>query len=430
METSDKESSPPSADTKLSRRMFFEKAAKVAAAAGVVGLGTLDSKQKPDSPKEVTPPFLEETTPAPEKELTSFSPKIIMIDFVSGKPIEGTHQLVPSDEEAIIHKQGETSVVSGFLTQFHNHGELVAHAIKSTWKQGGFEATTDIQLYPAQNILDLQSVRPIPDDELGNPGFAIDTDPKAIINALTQVPDQKIVNISLQLGKDMEFALIKKEKHEVTPIDEDGVGFSDKDGKVYWASAGTTEFSLATGEKLRPLTAEENQAYMKQKKEEVPEIFDINPPTPQIKGAYRKEKATENLKQLLEVCQRFPDKLFVSATGNFGDDIRDARKNLSASWPSNLLLAAEWSRRSEEPRNNVYGADIYVDNYWSGLNYGSSFSTAMLSGYASILEAQGLPIEEIKQKLITSSDRKTFSADGEEQETRVFSPQKLGVLEK
>ncbi len=121
-----------------------------------------------------------------------------------------------------------------------------------------------------------------------------------------------------------------------------------------------------------------------------------NSKRPKIIGAYDKTKAIENLPKLFQVVNTYPDKLFVVALGNYGEDIRDAKDHFADKWPNNLLFIGQYF----DHFLLVKGADLYVSA--QRLN-GSSFSTAVISGYAELFFREGLSLGEVKQKLLQSS---------------------------
>ncbi|MBI4097294.1 MAG: hypothetical protein HY428_02665 [Candidatus Levybacteria bacterium] len=149
-------------------------------------------------------------------------------------------------------------------------------------------------------------------------------------------------------------------------------------------------------------------------------------------GAYRKETAVESLRQLFDVCKTFPEKLFFAAAGNYGDDIREARKILADEWPPNVLIIGEWMREkdtrgTEYPRNNVYGADLYAEN--TGFWEGSSVSTAIISAIAAYLRSFRATHDEIKRKLLVEySDTVRFVPEEKTNDSHVNSAQTASVF--
>jgi len=225
------------------------------------------------------------------------------------------------------------------------------------------------QLYPLQSLINPKLVE-FGRDKLDNSMLSISLEPEPIVKVLKNFPQQKVVNLSLQVGK---MGFVYEEK---------------------WLEPQAREISPGVYEEKTIVQTYE---------------------TPQVKtqDAYTLENAQENLPKLFELCRSFPDKLFVAACGNTRDDIREARKLLASDWPNNLLLIGEWDdtfkyRQGNSDYGYVYGADIYVDNQSLGLEHGSSFSTPVVGALASIMMNQGLTVEETKEKILHSCDSKKF----------------------
>ncbi|PIZ61905.1 hypothetical protein COY16_05710 [Candidatus Roizmanbacteria bacterium CG_4_10_14_0_2_um_filter_39_13] len=127
-----------------------------------------------------------------------------------------------------------------------------------------------------------------------------------------------------------------------------------------------------------------------------------------FEGAYSGDKGANSMRELFKLANAYPEKLFIAAAGNYGDDIREFRSELSAEWPNNILLCGQWNSQKNAPEimtGNVHGADIYVDSQEQGFKQeGSSFSTAAISAYASILAQKGYDIPTIKATLLESCE--------------------------
>jgi hypothetical protein len=162
-------------------------------------------------------------------------------------------------------------------------------------------------------------------------------------------------------------------------------------------------------------------------------------PKSEYHGAYEKERAVESLRELIQMVDAYPEKMFFAAAGNNGDDIREARKLLEANdeWPENLLLAAEWERDDHgygRPANDVYGGDIYSDPKPLALWGGSTQSTQTMSSLAAYLQMKGYEIPqaipEIKRILLEEcAEQEEYIADPISfvppltEKAKVFSPE-------
>ncbi len=133
-------------------------------------------------------------------------------------------------------------------------------------------------------------------------------------------------------------------------------------------------------------------------------------PSIEIVGAYDREKARENLPKLFAVANAYPDKLFFAAAGNEGEDFEETLRELKDQKPKNLIIVGQWTG-NYGPTNQVFGADIYVDNGKLGILDGSSFSTPVLTAYAEILSRQGLSQDEVLGKIKASSHQEDYDFD-------------------
>lgn len=301
-----------------------------------------------------------------------------------------------------LKKYPKGTLVYGALRTFGRHGELVAGAMRKTLKQYGYHITPHI--IPLQEIINPASVE-FTIDELGNRQFFITVEPESIIEMLKKFPDQKVVNFSFQMGK-LGFRLTEKEKKLIGPIEYPRGSVMVLGDKV------TYSISLPNGEKINVSTEEEYNRLLEESfvksQEKAFQVIDAKYPGYTAVGAYsRGENNFPNFEKLLKLCGAFPDKLFVCAGGNFRDNILEIREVLKDSWPQNLLVVAEWLQ-GKGPRDDMKGADIYVNNDALGLPEGSSFSTPVISALASILVNNRLIKEEIKQKLFSFCDTVTY----------------------
>lgn len=393
-----------------------------------------------------------------KKELIPYSPSITIVDAAPSKPTEGLIQkeLAPTHDEMVKTMLGENyiskaqieqefgpdyeqkwdevvnkypqALVYTLVDQYFGHGEKVARALESTLERSRLQST-GINILSLQEIFDKDSIELI-EDSSGNPGVSLNFDQKRIIELLKNDPS-RVVNGSFQVGNVELFQKVNK----YTVIRAD---YIDSEGivRTYSSSDDTTAtFPIDSTYK----DAQGNEVPLKLKEE--PKIKDIKSTSLSIVGAYTKEKAMENLPKLFEVCNAYPDKFFVFAGGNTGEDFREAMEALKDQVPKNLLITAEWVKGNfggfeyEGPplysydgkfHGGVWGPNIYVNNDELGAPGGSSFSVPEIAASIDILLKKGLSFEEAKAKILASSDvHKMQVAEGTEYTALVFNPSKF-----
>jgi hypothetical protein len=322
-------------------------------------------------------------------------------------------------EKRVFSKYPRLALVYGFMEQFARHGENVASVMRLALGRSEFEG--EPHLIPLQEMLGGYEFTC---DELGNYGLFGGVDPEKIIKALINYPKQQIVNFSFQIGR---VGFIYREKSRDVNPDWAGefptvVTIKDKEGK-------TSKSILKEGKSVAVTEEELEEIFKKIEKGRI--IVVEHEPFFDIEDAYTREMAKENLPKLFRICNAFPDKLFVVAAGNYGDDFVTERTTLKDQWPNNLIMVAEWGKMG--PVGHVEGADVYVDNKALGVDSGSSYSTPIITAAAWILRNQGLTLSEIKENIYSFCDSKTYEswdlqARSMVQKTvRVLNPNK-GVL--
>lgn len=426
---------PSDIEIKTNRRGFLRT---------VAGLGALAAASLiKDTP---TPQTQVET----REQLRPLSPNVVMIDFAPNSPKVGINQtefpqedqFIKSivgneyvDEQILISEFGpdfrtneekmdqvfrkypKVAIAYGAIDALSTHGERVARTMQATWKQADFES--NVFLSPLQDALNITEME-VTQDELGNKGYFFNVDEQVIIDKLKQYPNQKVVNFSFQVGK-VGFFIQEYAEEQNSSEGEITLGLEDENGNIFYyvgAKGGIrfTDNSKAigiseTGEPVVPMTSEEYSEYRRKKDEENPKkVVKVDHPWAEIRGAYEKDDVENNLPKLFEICTTYPDKLFIVAAGNEGEDLRGLQQR-----PTNLLIVGQWDGEKAESKNRVLGADIYVDNREFGLGNGSSFSTPVITAYASILLNQGLSFKEVRNKILTAK----------EDEIAVFDPSKL-----
>lgn len=408
------------------------------------------------------------------KELIPYSPSITIVDAAPSEPTKGLIQKefisnekmmrnVLGDKlisrEQIIQEFGQNyeekwdeivskypqALMYRFGDTYFNHGENVVGVVDITFKRSGLKST-GINMLPLQKIFDKDSITFIKDAS-GNPGVSLNFDSKRITELLKN-DSSRIINASFQVGN-VELYQVAKVRTEVIPkYDQNDPRFSGEglggelDGKevLYQGAVGIrTEngrvvYYDVEGREITPISLEE----LEKRKLENSEIKEHKSTELIMNGAYTKEKAMENLPKLFEVCDAYPDKFFVFAGGNTGEDFREAMEDLQDKVPKNLLIVGEWIKYDygmgvyEGPAmeygkyGQVLGPDIYVYNGGSNSAHGSSFSAPELAAEIDILLSKGLSIEQAKAKILASSDINTLQlADGTQYTARVFNPQLL-----
>ena len=411
---------------------------------------------------------------AERKELIPYSPSITIIDAAPSVPTEGIIQkeFISNDEmirnmlgdkyvskEKIIQEFGENyeekwdEIVSKYpqtltyrlVDQYFNHGEKVARVVENTLERSEFKST-GVNVTPLQKAFDQDSIKFIKEAS-GNPGVSLNFDPKRIIELLKDDPS-RVINGSFQVGN-VELFQETKVKTEVIPKYDlsdprfSGEGLpSELDGKevLYQGAvgirteAGRVVYYDKEGQEITPISYEE----LEKRKLENSEIIEHKSTELVINGAYAKEKAIENLPKLFEVCNAYPDKFFVFAGGNTGEDFRETMEALKDQVPKNLLIAAEWIKYDygfgvyEGPSmeygkyGQVLGPDMYVYNERSGNPSGSSFSVPELSAEIDTLLSKGLSFKQAKEAVLAKSNLHTLSLnDGTHPTVRVFNPSNI-----
>jgi len=366
---------------------------------------------------------------AEKKELIEISPNTLVLDFAPTSQKKGTTQTImpPSPDEmvqllfegAVSKQKLKEEFGVDFITNkeafkkyprevlgysamgvYEGHGNFVHSIIEGMQNGLGYKQTVGI--IPVQQFVDSKNVQFI-HDEFGNKGFSLTIDHKKIIEGLKNT-NQKIVNFSLQFGP---VGFIYKEK-EAMKLNVGFKAYPTADYKEEYVPEGTIHTGATNsedskrgyentyedkdGKRVYPITPEEYEKIKKQKEVDiVGKVEDLERPKIEQLPAYTKENAHEHLAKLFEICAAYPDKFFVAAAGNHGDDLRSVTNR-----PSNLLLV------QQDGYGDIQGADMAVNNseVVPFSDNGSSISTAIVSSAASILADRGMKPEEIKKKIL------------------------------
>ena len=416
---------------------------------GLVGLAGLAAiGQIPDT-RNVTPPQTE------DRERLLGKPKLIIIDVDPNIPNEELVSQALGDRyvskdrlktefgEDYDKRWGEIAqkypkaLMHAFADNYLSHGQQVSEAAQKFWER---ETRKDkkAEVIPLQRIFGKESIKAIKDAD-GNPGISVNFDPKKVIELLKNNQDQ-VVNMSFQVGnvdlfakqvKSLDFESRKsvrpplyEEDRDMNIVNTNRVYLFPPDGySIQVLKEGILVPADEKGNPLPSVTKDEYDALVKQDEERI--IKEGGVPTlntTEMVSAYSDSKVEENLPKLFEVCNAYPDKLFVAAAGNEGEDLRRALGGK----PKNLLIVGQWSTDIFDssiqayPTHNVYGADIYIDNKAEQLPNGSSFSAPYLAAYASSLMGRGLPMEQAIQTIKAKSMPKTYRAKSEAAETKAL----------
>ncbi len=184
-------------------------------------------------------------------------------------------------KKKVISAYPEYGLVAGGMLGFANHGKRVAQCHRNYAQTAGF--------YPVPAAIPIQDEIKILDlhyqDPLENPSILIQLPWAPFKNKLSYYPERSIVNLSLQGGI---IAAIYKQ-HKV------GVAYTDPE------SFRTPAFAQLPPEQQHDLLRRAIQV----------EEYETGAPYYEIQGAYTLEFGKENIQDLFELVQEFPEKLFV-----------------------------------------------------------------------------------------------------------------------
>lgn len=317
------------------------------------------------------------------------------------------------------------ALVKGGLDTFSIHGQIVVARHQAVLEQYGF--STPGVIFPIQEAFHPELCNPKYQDQLGNKGVELYVSGDKLIELLKKQPSlPKVINLSFQLG---EIKMLYLEKYyEPEFIEYEALPRADftyyYDPRKYSWSFCDSEAEQqekcindkATGREVSldnfpSLTKEEYDKYYAFKDRRYKRFGEYSSTLNEIDkieiiGSYQGENGKSSFSELLKVALTFPEQLFVCAAGNFGDDLRSIRDQLSHTWPENLVIVGQWSSEQNSPTQNgrqVHGADMYLDNALLGLDDGSSLGTATISAIANMCCEMGMTFTEIKAWLQQAS---------------------------
>jgi hypothetical protein len=283
---------------------------------------------------------------------------------------------------------------------------------------------------------------------LGNQVIAINFAPQTLIGLLKDYRN-RVINCSFQVG---EIKLINEKlcvelptviqpffvyetNEQGEPVNTEFVYINERpDHMVITSDNGQPIYD--SGEPLRRLTKEQyNNIITENIREAENQAKIVEGHSIKVIGAYDRSLAEQNLPKLFEVCQSYPDKLFVVAAGNEEEDLGEALERLAGQRPDNLLIVGQWTEglfyRGGAPTYHVQGADIYVNNSSLGAPDGSSFSTPVISAWAEMLMRKGLAMEDTVAKIRQSCTNSKYTVSGiiDENEALVFDDRSIKLLQ-
>jgi hypothetical protein len=345
-------------------------------------------------------------------------------------------------KKEVMSRYPEYGLVAGGMLSFASHGAQVMACHERFAKSLGYDPAPVV--VPVQDGLEILELHHR--DNLDNPAVLMRLSIDPLMRKLHDFPNRSIVNMSLQIGT---FAVIHKRRNVHTAyhdsyarLQEERLTYylevNPEDGRTQYHFYNPALYALeeqgdhrqviskATGEAVTVgadgyvLIPEDEveQFTIRRRSEILRETLQIHEldisPYYEIRGAYTGEYGVENIQELFRLVYAFPEKLFVVAAGNYGDDLRPLRAQFAQTWPENLLIVGYWDSAKQYPQMyntyDIFGADLYYDGTPYGLRTGSSMATAVISAAASILWQNGYHIQQIKAILRSAADEVTIDA--------------------
>lgn len=399
-------------DTSKSRRRFLQGAAGVAATVALGG--SFASTELRQLPAE------EPQTSTQEKKEVEQPIQPLIIDTFNGDAFFDKiirEELLPRgiDVQAILDKYGlnDASEVQDFAKVLpENDKEVIAllimagkahqnehgQRVSSVWeKTAQYLGTSKPEFQEADNT-DTSGFVSFEKDELGNHTFLTQPNFDYYDTILSQ-SDQSLVNISSELGKvGLTLKLYRSVKTHPEIRLPGTVQIGDT---IHYRDYSGNDITKEQYDEIERLAAET--------KIELAE----NPVDRSIvyRDGYVGEQAYENLKPMVELAKKHPDKIIMAAAGNRFQlfdipDLREARKRLEAEggWPQNLFLIGYINEEQGFLAPAEYGADFYIKES-DTINLidekiSSSFTTPMVTEIVRRLMMQGIKDPtEIRQAL-------------------------------
>lgn len=327
-----------------------------------------------------------------------------------------------------------TVMLDRILKEKEGHGEAVVDAYNKTLSVNDIFYEGEHAVLPLEKAISVVFVDG-EENPLNNPVARVHVSGRVVGDMLEEQfrknPEQRIVNMSFQVGVQEERYVLRQPKEMPTFEILEG-----EDGEIYY-SLEPAEGYANFGGKLLPfkmvggiqtplgLVSEHdyqqlNERYKERSIDEFTRngysdgIEDLETPMRHTTEAYNERFAEQNLRELAELCDRFPDKLFFGAGGNINSNFREIRQRMeeNGEWPDNLILSAGVLNSSQGGTTQSNGSDIYINSLdFGGVVY-SSISSPTSAGVAdTILESSGdLTPEQIRDLMLRSAS--PYTTDG------------------
>lgn len=347
----------------------------------------------------------------------------------------GPHVFTEDGFKALGLEYPEYGAVAGGMLAFAPHGSSVTHCQTQFARKFGYDFVP--QAFSVQEGLTIKKLHHV--DNLNNPSVLLHMSAEPVREQLRNLPYLPIVNISLQFGtlaithkrakiqerndtslyESLQQSLLtfyeKPNGDEYIFYDPAFYFVDDNEDEPILKNITTGEHARVEDNDYRVVSAEHYNDFIQERKRTILEqtlhveaVDTSKRPFYEIQGAYKGEYRKENIQELFSLAYDFPEKLFVVAAGNYGDDITTLREEFSHDWPENLIIVGHWDSALQYPRMfgtyDIFGADFYVDPKPYTGESGSSMATAVVSSAASLLKSRGYMLQEIKAKLAASCD--------------------------
>jgi hypothetical protein len=392
----------------LSRRDFLKLAAAGAATAAVL---TSDIPLSPEyelSPTSMVLDFFDV-----EKAQERFIKENFPEDFDAGETFkdmgvtdpntrEGLRQAVPTTED-----QAKLFMMKAFEVIYKEHGNDVVRVMNNTRDYLGAKnnGNKDVE---KQSVVDAVTLGELEFDGLGNPTLHRSIDPEKV-NDLLEKTEESLINMSLELGDGVMTYELYEEKMKYPDLGRQ-MPYTRGDGE-------NMKYYDYMGNEIH---SDEYNAVLKKSNERVKQLLDPEDRTIVSVDGYAGDQTENNLRMLVDICRKHPDKMFFAAGGNpsylkgiIVPDIREARRKIESEglWPENLLIVGYHTKIDGVEVPASYGDDIYVkDEDLSTLKFygASSWATPVIHRISQQLVESGINTDKkIKRKLNDFSELKT-----------------------
>lgn len=296
--------------------------------------------------------------------------------------------------------QAKLLLLETMLDRYKDHGDLVNKAREEAVKTlHGPDAILPI---PQASILPAIRVSDVHYDNIGNPWLDFEID-HTMIEAMVADSDSDVVSMSFEMGK---IPIAYSLNTEIIDISAE---LNKPNRSIVTGADGRDRYYLGSVE----VTKEEFG-----KTEEPKKTVVLKKPIDRKFGfvdGYAGENTFTNVSYMVELANKFPEKVFVVASGNPSNlegiklpDITEAKKRLEQQglWPENLILVGVEGAESGYVGPFSLGADVYVNHKdMYGFARASSFATPIVAEVVRKLLATGrVSIADLKQELLKLTD--------------------------